>query len=359
MTRRDWVQARQARLRTAMDEDGLDALVVFGTKNVRYLTGFTGGDAAVLVREDGVLLLTDFRFRLQVGLEAPETEFLEIEESITAALAPLLEELGTVGIESNHLTVDRWQRMSEQLGGADHRLVAGMVEGLRRVKGPEELPAMREAARLAALTEQRLRQMPVVGRSERDVALDLETWVRREGSEEVPFPFIVATGPRGAMPHAEPSSAVVRPGQLLVVDLGATVQGYASDITRTFATGPLDGEQRAIYELVLRPNGRPATPPEPGMTCASWTPWPAASSRMRARATSSSTAWATASAWTSTRSPGSPPGRRGPRVRHGDHHRAGGLRARSGRRADRGHGAGDRRRHRGPHRLDRELATLS
>jgi Xaa-Pro aminopeptidase len=108
----------------------------------------------------------------------------------------------------------------------------------------------------------------VVGRTEREVALDLEVWVRTHGSEAVPFPYIVATGPRGAMPHAETSDTVLRPGDLLVVDIGAQVDGYASDVTRTYAVGSVGAEEQALHALVLEAQEAARHAAHAGMTCA-------------------------------------------------------------------------------------------
>lgn len=259
--------ARVERLRLALDKAELSSLVVFGAKNIRYLTGFTGSAGTVVVRKDSVVLLSDFRYRLQAAQESPDATFVEIEKTVSAELAPLLADAGPAGIESSHLIVEQWQRLQAGLESIETRLVGGIVEELRLVKGPEEVRAIREAARLAVLVEERLQHMKVVGRAERDVALDLETFVRREGSERVPFPFIVASGPRGAMPHAEASAAVIEPGRLLVVDLGATVEGYASDMTRTFATGPLGREEEEIFALVRAAQDAARVAARPGMSC--------------------------------------------------------------------------------------------
>lgn len=262
----EWQGRRVERLRGSLREAGLAGLVVFGGRNIRYLTGFTGSDGIVVVREDEVVLVSDFRYRLQAAQEAPDVRFVEVDDGMGRALLSLLKGAGRIGFESDHLTIGRWQSFDRTLEDVDRGLVAGLVEKLRMVKTPEELPPLRAAARLAALTEERLQDMHVVGRSERDVALDLEMWVRQQGSEPTPFSFIVAAGPRGAMPHAEVTTAVIEPGHLLVVDLGAVVDGYASDTTRTFATGSLGPREHEIYDLVLRAQRAARDACRPGMT---------------------------------------------------------------------------------------------
>ena len=203
-----------------------------------------------------VVLISDFRYRLAAALEAPEARFFETNEPLASHLPELLAGVeGVVGVERTHLYLEQWERLSAGLAAFPHRLVGGMVERLRMIKSADEVRAIREAAALAAASLDYLAGSRVVGRTERDVALDLETWVRREGSGPVPFEFIVAAGPRGAMPHAEASAEPITAGTLLVVDLGASVDGYASDMTRTFATGPaasLDEEVLRVYDLTRR-----------------------------------------------------------------------------------------------------------
>jgi Xaa-Pro aminopeptidase len=247
---------RLERVRTAMQAEELGAFLVFGLDNVRYLTGFSGSAGVVLVTPGEVVLISDSRYRLAAAVEAPEARFFETNEPLATHLPGLLGGVaGVVGIERTHLYLEQWERLAKGLGAIEHRLVGGIVEKLRMVKSAGEVRAIREAGALAVASLDYLAASRVVGRTERDVALDLETWVRREGSGPVPFTFIVAAGPRGAMPHAEASAQPIPAGTLLVVDLGASVDGYASDLTRTFATGPaatLDGEALAIYDLTRR-----------------------------------------------------------------------------------------------------------
>ena len=222
-----------------------------------------------------VVLISDFRYRLAAALEAPDARFFETSDSLAVHLPELLPGIdGVLGVERTHLYLEQWERLSSALAIVDHRLVGGMVEPLRMIKSAGEVRAIREAAALAAASLDYLAGSRVVGRTERDVALDLETWVRRRGSGPVPFTFIVAAGPRGAMPHAEASAEPIPRGTLLVVDLGATVDGYASDMTRTFATGPvetLDEEAPRIYDLTRRAQAA-ARAPRAGCPAAMWTP---------------------------------------------------------------------------------------
>ena len=255
------------RRRLAAEE--LAALVVFDPHNVRYLTGFTGSAGVVVVRPDEVLLVSDFRYRLQAAAQAPGARFVEPEDQLRDALPSLLVGLdAAVGVEPGHLTVEQWGRLEVAFDETPHRFVEGIVERLRMIKEPAEAEAIRKAAAIVVRVLDYLRELPVVGRTEREVALDLEMWVRTHGSEAVPFPYIVAAGPRGAMPHAETSDTVLRPGDLLVVDIGAQVDGYASDVTRTFAVGSAGAAERALHALVLEAQEAARHVARAGMTCA-------------------------------------------------------------------------------------------
>jgi len=256
-------------LRERLGERELAAFLVWGRKNVRYLTGFSGSAGMALVLAEEVVLISDFRYRTQVGMEAPGTRFEEVNTEYGPRLAEILAGVqGRVGVEKNSLLVEQWERLQAALPGMQPELVDGLVEEMRMVKGPEEVRAIGEACRLVSAVFERLVDMRVVGRSERDVALDLETWARRQGSAPVPFPYIVASGVRGAMPHAQASEAIIQPGELLVVDIGTEVDGYASDMTRTFATGPLDEQRSALHALVERAQQAGRAAAAPGVACA-------------------------------------------------------------------------------------------
>lgn len=265
----DAYASRIESVRRDVGAEELAALVVFDPHNVRYLTGFTGSAGVVIVRPDEVLLVSDFRYRLQAAVQAPGARFIEPDDQLRDILPSLLAGLdATVGVEPGHLTVDRWRRLESALEDVPHRFAEGIVEHLRMVKEPAEIEAIRKAAGIVVGVLDHLREMAVVGRTEREVALDLEMWVRTHGSEAVPFPYIVAAGPRGAMPHAETSDAVLQPGDLLVVDIGAQVDGYASDVTRTFSVGSAGAVERALHALVFEAQEAARHAARGGMTCA-------------------------------------------------------------------------------------------
>jgi Xaa-Pro aminopeptidase len=255
------LEQRLARVRQLLVDESLDALVSFGSADCRYLTGFSGEAVGVVLTADESVLLSDARFTVQAAEESPEARFVLAcdgrDELIVEVLGYMARARGdgtvVAGFDPYHLTVKRWELLRELLdntGSIRCKLAGGLVERCRRVKFQEELQAMRSAGRLVVQAFAYLETVPVVGRSERDVSLDLEVFLRRRGSEGVAFPFIVAAGARGAMPHADASAAIIEPGQLLILDIGAVVDGYASDITRTYATGLVSSHLARAYEVV-------------------------------------------------------------------------------------------------------------
>jgi Xaa-Pro aminopeptidase len=260
---------RQTALRGALEADGLDALLVTHLPNIRYLTGFTGSAALLLVRADATTLITDFRYAVQAPNEAGSAAVVEIDQkSVWDRLGRLLTEVapGTLGIEAQALTVRDAERVAGLTRG---RLVptSDLVERLRAIKSPEEVASIRAAADLAqaALAE----VLPVVrpGLTELEIAATLEAALRRRGSEWHPFPTIVASGPRAALPHARTSPRPVQAGEWLLLDFGAQVDGYCADLTRTVVVGArADERQRTIYELVRTAQRRALEHLRAGMT---------------------------------------------------------------------------------------------
>ena len=238
-------------LAAAIAERELDALVVTNLPNVRYLTGFTGSNGICVVGREQRDFVTDFRYVEQVKREVEGFERIEGKQDLVGDVAERLS--GRVGFEDQHMTVRTRRRFGELVGeGVELVPAGGMVEELRAVKSADEVGRIREAAKLADGILEYLRDRGLVGRTEREVAVDLEHQMRERGAEEPSFPSIVATGPNGALPHASPGATRIEEGQLVVVDLGCRLDGYCSDCTRTFATGDLEDEALEVYELVER-----------------------------------------------------------------------------------------------------------
>lgn len=258
---------RRAALLAAMGREGLGALLVSHQPNVRYLSGFTGSAGMLLVRPEGTTLLTDFRYASQAPAEAHGVEVHVERASLWERLGRVLAQapVESLGIEGAVLPVRDAERVS---GLTRARVVptSDLVERLRAVKSPEEVAAVRAAAELAqgALAE----VLPTVapGQTELEVAAALESALRRRGSEWHPFPTIVASGPRAALPHARSSGRTIVRGDLLLLDFGAQVDGYCADLTRTVVVGRADDRQRMVYDLVGEAQQRARTHVRAGMT---------------------------------------------------------------------------------------------
>ena len=260
---------RQSALRAALEREGLDALLVTHLPNIRYLSGFTGSAALLVVGLDRTTLVTDFRYAVQAPAEAADAAEVEVDQkSVWDRLGKVLGALpaGSLGIESHALTV----RDAERLGALTrHRVVptSELVERLRVVKSPEEVASIRAAAGLAQEALAEVLPTVRVGQTEREIGASLEGALRRRGSEWHPFPTIVASGPRSALPHARTSGRAVGRGEWLLLDFGAQVDGYCADLTRTVVVGGrADDRQRTVHELVRSAQARAVEHVRAGMS---------------------------------------------------------------------------------------------
>jgi Xaa-Pro aminopeptidase len=253
---------RAERLATAVADEGLDQLLVgdlvrpgdserAGMANVQYLTGFTGTSALLVVGEDSPIFITDFRYVERAERQVPaEFERVRAERQLLPSVAERLR--GRVGFD-DAVTSVRSLRKLEELAPDGVELVptSGLVERLRRSKDADEVRAIVGASGLTNEVYEWTIGRGLVGRTERQVALAAEQKMRELGAEDPSFPAIVAAGPNSSLPHAEASDREIEQDELVVMDMGAVVDGYCSDCTRTVATGKLGGEPREVYELVL------------------------------------------------------------------------------------------------------------
>ena len=242
--------SRADRLAELIAERELDQLFVSDLTNVRYLAGFTGTNGACLVGREERIFFTDFRYTERAATEVgeewerPEAE-RELVPQITARMS------GRVGFEDAKLSVRQLARLEAALGeGVDLVPAGDLVEQLRAVKEPEEIERMVAASELADGVFRWTIERGLAGRTEREVARACEARIRELGAEPS-FPPIIAAGENGALPHAEPGEREIGTGELVVFDMGAELDGYCSDGTRTFATGDPGEEAREVYDLVL------------------------------------------------------------------------------------------------------------
>jgi Xaa-Pro aminopeptidase len=268
---------RRDNLKAQIGASGLDAMLVTDLVNVRYLSGFTGSNGALLVFADDrdPVLATDGRYRTQAAEQAPGLE-VAIERAVARHLVGRAAEagVGKLGFESNVVTVDGFDTLAGELnernGSTELVRAAGTVEALREVKDAGELALLRLACEAAdaALTDLVARGGLRPGRTEREVSRELEALMLDHGADAISFDTIVAAGPNSAIPHHRPTGAVLADGDFVKIDFGALVAGYHSDMTRTFVLGTAADWQLEIYQLVADAQraGREALKPGAGLS---------------------------------------------------------------------------------------------
>jgi Xaa-Pro aminopeptidase len=234
------VNERVERLRRSLDEP----LLVTNPTNVFYLSGFRSSNAALLVEPERVRLFTDFRYR-EAAASVEGVEVVETQRSLVAGIGRAVE--GRVAFEAATMTYANWQALTE--AGLELVPTTGVVEKLRAVKTDDELQRIRDACAITDAAYAGMAEEHFVGRTERELAWRMEQLFRELGAHALAFPLIVGSGPTGARPHGRPTDQLVEANTTVVIDAGCFVRGYASDCTRTFATGDLPDDLARAYEV--------------------------------------------------------------------------------------------------------------
>jgi Xaa-Pro aminopeptidase len=257
------------RLRAKMAEKGVDALFVSDIHNVYWLAGFTGSSGFCLVTKDQALFLTDSRYAIQSELEVSDLDVrwygspVTFKEFFTQALKDL-------GVSKLHFETSvkysQWQAWTKDFPDVEWTASPSVLTPLRMVKTPGEVEKIREACRLAESCLSHIQRMIQPGVTEYDILLDLEFFLKRNGA--IPsFDPIVASGPNSAKPHATPSERKLESGEFLTIDMGAKLDGYCSDITRTFVVGQASDRHKEVYNQVLKAEVESINAIKPGKTC--------------------------------------------------------------------------------------------
>lgn len=249
------LEKRIQRLRGAIAPRNLDALLVTDIPNVFYLTGFTGSTAAAVLTSSACHILVDPRYTVQAQAECTSSNVVEYSgKSTLAAAAELINELGPkrIGYESDDVTVSSYRSLRARIDRSiSLRSTSGMVETLRRVKDSVELDLIRKAAGIADAAFLAIIGEIRVGMPEKDVALLVDSTMRRLGADKEAFETIAASGPNSACPHASPTDRLLKVGDNLKLDFGARYRMYNSDITRTVCIGKPTDRLKEIYHIVL------------------------------------------------------------------------------------------------------------
>lgn len=244
---------RIAGLRSAMQKSGLSALWVTNSVNRQYLTGFTGSSGYVLVTMDAAYLLTDFRYMEQAAEQAKSFTIVEHAPQVMTTVSELLakHQLKAMGFEQQYVSYAAHAAYQAELQGIELVPTAGLVEGLRMIKDEHELQIMQEAADLADRTFSHVLTLLKPGVTERQIALEIEVFIRQNGGTSTSFDTIVASGERSALPHGVASDRVIGHNEFVKMDFGAYYKGYCSDITRTVFLGQPTDKHLEIYNIVL------------------------------------------------------------------------------------------------------------
>lgn len=262
-------RARVMPLLSESKETKADAFVTTALPNVRYLTGFTGSNAALLITPLRAILFTDPRYAMQSAQEA--------DCDIRIARGPLAKKvasvvlrlrLKSVAFELNRLSFEDHEQLKELLKGVELKAIRGLVETLRMVKSADEIATIRASVKLnSAALEQAIGRFKA-GMMELDLAAEIDYRMRLLGADSNAFDTIVASGARSALPHAHPSAHPIGANELLLIDMGATVAGYTSDMTRTYVVGKAETKIRRMYKAVLDSQLAALALLKPGITCA-------------------------------------------------------------------------------------------
>jgi Xaa-Pro aminopeptidase len=263
--------ARRERLEAVMGEHDLGGFIVSGPSNVRYLTGYTGSNGIVCLGT-APRFMTDFRYATSVAPLAADWEVEIVPQVLLADIAKRMPELfgaERIGFEASALSYAAWRDLDEAARAVGAELVPcdHLIEDLRAIKDADEVALIRHGGELCDAIYAWLADEGLAGREEREVAWAIERRSRELGAEGPSFPPIVASGANGALPHAVPGTAEIERSTLVVLDLGALVDGYCSDCTRTFATGPSEPQMMDVYEVVLAAQEAALALVAPGQDC--------------------------------------------------------------------------------------------
>ncbi len=247
---------RLHKLRRRLAEQEVSAILISQPENRYYLSGFSGSAGFLLITEAKAILATDFRYLEQARRQAPEFEIFPITHDLARWFPELVSGLNlrNLGVESGHITLALYHQLEKIAHKCKPKInlipLDGLVESLRAVKEPEEIGLISQAAAITDAAFSHIEAIIRAGMSEAEVAWEIERFIREQGSLPVPFDIIVASGANAALPHATPSSRKVGYGEPILIDIGARVGGYCSDLSRTICLRP-DDTFRKIYQVVL------------------------------------------------------------------------------------------------------------
>lgn len=256
--------SRIDRLRELLNSD--EAALISGYPNIFYYSGFTSSDAYLIISHDLQLLITDSRYTVQAKEQTRGFEIIDIQTGFENIFSRVKET--RIGYEEDMLTVGEYKRLWRKLGGyQDFLRLQRTINAPRRVKEPEETEKIAAAEKIGDMAFEHVLPMIKPGVTEREIALELEFFMKKQGASALSFETIAASGVRGAMPHGTASDKTIERGDFLTLDVGCVFEGYCSDMTRTVAIGEASGRLREIYDVVLKAQEAAIAEIEAGKKC--------------------------------------------------------------------------------------------
>lgn len=268
----DIYKKRLKSIREMLKNEGVSSFLISNNIRCEYVSSLRSSNQYLLLSESAQVLITDFRYR-QIAKEICEKQnfkYVELtSDGLGAALIGELKDSDVLGIESDDLTVDQFDKISEELGNIKIKKISGQLPKYLALKSEEELHYMGKAASIADNAFSKFVNKVAAGMTEVEAAFILEDFCREEGSEGVSFSTIVLFGERSALPHGTPSERTLKHGDYILCDFGCTINGYCSDMTRTLIFGSGDQKQKEIYNIVNEARSRAVDAVKAGVTASS------------------------------------------------------------------------------------------
>lgn len=260
--------SRIRQVRELMKEENIDGLIIDSNVNRFYLTGFTGTAGRILFTPNNNYFITDFRYREQARQQVEGCEIVEINKDIIENTADILhnEEVSSLGFEAETVTYQQYEKYRDKFQDIELKPTEGLIEKLRLIKDESEVKKIEEAVRISEKAFSHILEYIKPGITEREVALELEFFQKKNGGSKNAFEFIVASGKRSSMPHGAASDKKLEEGDFITMDFGTVYEGYCSDLTRTVVLGQPTSRQKEIYNLVLQAQKKVIDDIKPGMT---------------------------------------------------------------------------------------------
>ncbi|MDI6602116.1 MAG: Xaa-Pro peptidase family protein [Thermoanaerobacteraceae bacterium] len=243
---------RIERLRDGLQEKGIDAALIFEPHNMYYMTGFTGGEGCAVITDNRAYLVTDFRYIEQAENESPDFEVVRVDNQANE-LSGFINSLSikTAGFEEGFVSYSLYTDLKSKLEGIELVPLNGLIEDIRQVKDEEEIERISRAQSLAEEALNHVKGLIKPGITEKEVAIELEMYIKKKGSSSLSFETIVASGVRSSLPHGRASDKVIEDGDFVTIDFGIMWDRYCSDMTRTYIVGKVSDKQKEIYNVVL------------------------------------------------------------------------------------------------------------